>query len=160
MHCPFCGCVDQRVLDSRIARDGAAIRRRRECSVCGRRFTTFEEPEMRKLFVIKRDGSREPFSSEKILRSMMLACRKRTVASDTLLKLAHKIELELLHQFEMEAPSLSIGEIVLRELYTVDIVGYVRFASVYREFETLEDFEEIIETERTAERNKRQPDFV
>ncbi len=144
MHCPFCGYIDQRVLDSRQARDGEAIRRRRECNSCGRRFTTFEEPERPRLFVIKRGGSRQEFSRDKVLSSMLLACRKRPVDVETLRDASAHVERDLFQEFEEEVPSNAIGHRVLVELRKVDTVAYVRFASVYLEFETITDFEEII----------------
>ena len=144
MHCPFCGFYDQRVLDSRPARDGDAIRRRRECIGCGRRFTTFEEPERPRLFVIKRDGSRQEFSRDKVLSSMVLACRKRPADVETLRQASERVERDLFQEYEEEVPSKTIGAHVLRELKNVDTVAYVRFASVYLEFETVVDFEEII----------------
>ncbi len=144
MHCPFCGFIDQRVLDSRPARDGEAIRRRRECSGCGRRFTTFEEPERPRLFVVKRGGSRQEFSRDKVLSSMVLACRKRPVDVETLRQACERVERDLFQEYEEEVPSNAIGPLVLRELMVIDTVAYVRFASVYFEFETVVDFEEII----------------
>jgi len=144
MHCPFCGYIDQRVLDSRPARDGEAIRRRRECIGCGRRFTTFEEPERPRLFVIKRGGSRQEFSRDKVLSSMVLACRKRPVDVETLRDASERVERDLFQEYDEEVPSNVIGRRVLKELREVDTVAYVRFASVYFEFNTVADFEEII----------------
>jgi len=144
MHCPFCGYIDQKVLDSRPARDGEAIRRRRECMGCGRRFTTFEEPERPRLFVIKRGGSRQEFSRDKVLSSMVLACRKRPVDVETLRDASERVERDLFQEYEEEVPSNAIGHRVLKELREVDTVAYVRFASVYFEFDTVADFEEII----------------
>jgi transcriptional repressor NrdR len=144
MRCPFCGFIDQKVLDSRPARDGEAIRRRRECMGCGRRFTTFEEPEKPRLFVVKRDGSREEFSRDKALHSMLVACRKRRIPIEDLKEAVERIERDLHQEFEDEIPTHQIGERVLRALAEIDAVAYVRFASVYREFETLEDFEQIV----------------
>ncbi len=141
MRCPFCGFIDQKVLDSRPARDGEAIRRRRECIGCGRRFTTFEEPETPRLFVVKRSGSREEFSRDKVLRSMLVACRKRRIPIEDLKEGVERIERDLYHRFEDEIPAPDIGERVLKELGQIDTVAYVRFASVYREFETVADFE-------------------
>ena len=150
MRCPFCGYIDQKVLDSRPARDGEAIRRRRECISCGRRFTTFEEPERPRLFVVKRDGSRVEFDRDKALRSMLLATRKRRIAIEDLRAAVERIERDLYQSFEDEAPTSEIGERVLHELWKLDTVAYIRFASVYREFETVADFEEIVHVMREA----------
>ncbi len=145
MHCPFCGYDDQKVLDSRPAMDGSAIRRRRECGGCERRFTTFERPERPRLFVIKRGGSREEFSREKVLDSIRIACRKRPVSTEAMRVAAERIERDLFQEFEEEAPSAGVGERVMAELKTLDTVAYVRFASVYREFQTLADFRELVD---------------
>ena len=144
MRCPFCGFIDQKVLDSRPAREGDAIRRRRECLGCGRRFTTFEGPERPRLFVIKRGGSREEFSRDKCLSSMLIACRKRPIPIDLLRDAVEHIERDLFQEFEDEVPTRAIGERVMRELQALDTVAYVRFASVYREFETVQDFARIV----------------
>ena len=145
MRCPFCGYIDQKVLDSRPAREGEAIRRRRECLGCGRRFTTFEGPERPRLFVVKRDGAREEFSRDKCLSSMLIACRKRPVSVEELRAATERIERDLFQEFEDEAPTRAIGERVMHELHNLDTVAYVRFASVYREFETVQDFASIVE---------------
>lgn len=145
MRCPFCGYIDQKVLDSRPAREGDSIRRRRECLSCGRRFTTFEEPERPRLFVVKRGGAREEFSRDKCLTSMLIACRKRPIPVEVLKDAVERIERDLFHEFEDEVPTKAIGERVMRELQTIDQVAYVRFASVYREFETVRDFARIVE---------------
>jgi transcriptional repressor NrdR len=145
MRCPFCGFIDQKVLDSRPAREGDSIRRRRECLGCGRRFTTFEEPERPRLFVIKRGGAREEFSREKCLNCMLIACRKRPVPVEALRSAVERIERDLFQEFEDEAPSRALGERVMHELANLDAVAYVRFASVYREFETVQDFRDIVE---------------
>lgn len=148
MRCPFCGFIDQKVLDSRPAREGEAIRRRRECLGCGRRFTTFEEPERPRLFVVKRSGVREEFSRDKCLSSMLIACRKRPVEIEGLREAVEKIERDLFQEFEDEVPTKAIGERVMRELEGLDTVAYVRFASVYREFETVSDFRAVIDSVR------------
>jgi transcriptional repressor NrdR len=146
MRCPFCGFIDQKVLDSRPSRDGEAIRRRRECMGCGRRFTTFEQPESPRLFVIKRGGSREEFNPDKVLNSMLVACRKRRIAVEDLKEAVERIERDLHQNFDDEVPSSQIGERVLGELLKIDSVAYVRFASVYKDFETLADFGEMVES--------------
>lgn len=145
MHCPYCGYPDQKVLESRVAREGEAIRRRRECLACGRRFTTFETPERPRLFVVKRDGSRQEFSRDKVLTSMVIACGKRPVPVETLRNAACDIERDLFQEFEEEVSSSVVGERVMRSLAGIDTVAYVRFASVYQEFETLGDFTRIVE---------------
>ncbi len=146
MRCPYCGYEDQKVLDSRPARDGEAIRRRRECNDCGRRFTTFEEPERPRLFVVKRGGSREEFNRDKLINSMIIASRKRPVSVDRLRRAADAVERELYQEFEDEVPTTAIGERVMSELRLIDTVAYVRFASVYREFQTVSDFRSIVES--------------
>lgn len=151
MRCPFCGFDDQKVLDSRPAREGEAIRRRRECLGCGRRFTTFEEPEKPRLFVVKRDGAREEFSRDKCLNSMLIACRKRPVPVEVLRNAAERIERDLSQEFEDEVPTNAIGERVMQELHEIDTVAYVRFASVYREFQRLSDFRAIVDSMREGE---------
>ncbi len=146
MKCPFCGNDDQRVLDSRPAREGEAIRRRRECIGCNRRFTTFEEPERPRLFVEKRDGTREEFSRDKCMNSMLIACRKRGISVDILRTCVERIERDLFQEFEDEAPTQQIGDKVLTELFEIDSVAYVRFASVYKQFDTVADFQHIIDS--------------
>lgn len=154
MKCPFCGHEEQRVLDSRPARDGEAIRRRRECACCERRFTTFEEPERPRLFVVKRGGDRQEFSREKVLTSMLIACRKRPVQIEALRSAAERIEQDLFQQFDDEVPSRAIGDAVLSELRRFDIVAFVRFASVYQEFKTVHDFRAILETASLVDATK------
>lgn len=149
MICPFCSHPDQKVLDSRDAREGQSIRRRRECIECGRRFTTFETYERPRLFLVKRDGTRQEFSSEKVLNSMLLACGKRPVPVERLRDAASQIERDLFQEFEDEVPSTEVGERVMRALREIDTVAYVRFASVYQEFESLSDFSSILKRCRT-----------
>ena len=144
MRCPFCGYIDQKVLDSRPAVDGDNIRRRRECNGCGRRFTTFERPERPRLFVVKRDGTREDFSRDKCLNSMLVACRKRRVSLKDLHAAVDRIERNLYYEADEEISSQRIGQAVMQELAHIDVVAYIRFASVYREFESVEDFQAIV----------------
>lgn len=146
MKCPYCGFDDQKVLDSRSARDGEAIRRRRECLKCDRRFTTFEAPERPRLFVIKRDGKYEEFSREKVMNSMIVACRKRPVTMDRLRAAAEWIEKEIFQAHDEEVPSTAIGERVMEHLRFLDQVAYVRFASVYREFQSIDEFKHLVES--------------
>jgi len=132
------------VLDSRPIRDGEAIKRRRECLACGRRFTTFEEIEDLKLMVVKNDGRREPFDRNKILRGMQVACEKRPISIDALEEIANDIEQALINRGEREVRSAEIGEMVMERLKQLDQVAYVRFASVYRQFEDATQFRELV----------------
>lgn len=140
MRCPFCENNGTRVLDSRPFNHNKSIRRRRECEECGRRFTTFEVVEETPLLVIKKDGSREEFSREKIMRGLIRACEKRPIGIDQLEGVVNEIEKELRSQAMMEVPSKQVGEMVMERLYYVDEVAYVRFASVYRQFRDINVF--------------------
>ncbi len=140
MKCPFCGDLDNRVIDSRLSKDGAVIRRRRECMECSRRFTTYERVEEVMPLVIKKDGRREPFDRMKILLGLKKACEKRPISITTLEKVVDKIEHKLLESGEKEIASTVVGEEVMRELYHLDHVAYVRFASVYRSFKDINQF--------------------
>lgn len=134
MRCPYCKRGESRVLDSRSVEDGNGIRRRRECLICGRRFTTYERIEDVPLWVVKKDGRRELFDREKLLRGIMKACEKRHATLDTLSMMVDEIERSLRECSESEVPSQTIGHMVMEHLRKVDKVAYVRFASVYREF--------------------------
>jgi transcriptional repressor NrdR len=138
--CPSCGHLEDRVIDSRSAREGQAIRRRRECLQCRRRFTTYETVETTPLLVIKKDGRREPFSRDKILNGLLRACEKRPIPADKIHAVVDVIENDLLRQAVEEVPSSVIGERVMEELHKLDEVAYVRFASVYRHFKDLNQF--------------------
>ena len=140
MRCPFCGCEETRVQDSRLAEEGAAVRRRRACQECGARFTTFERAETRLPQVVKGDGRREPFSSDKLLAGLTRALEKRPVSHDAVEGVAHDIERRLMQSGEKEIPSRQIGEWVMDALKELDEVAYVRFASVYRRFEDANAF--------------------
>lgn len=140
MRCPKCGEQEDRVIDSRSSKEGATIRRRRECLACLHRFTTYEEIEYAPLLVIKRDGSREPFVREKLLAGIERACRKRPVPADAVAFAVERILEELGATFEREVSSQEIGERVMRELRNLDAVAYIRFASIYRQFEEVADF--------------------
>ena len=140
MKCPFCGHEEDKVVDSRSSSEGLAIRRRRECLSCGKRFTTYEHIEEQQLMVSKKDGRREPFDRTKLLGGLVKACEKRPVSMDDLEALVDELERELSQQFEREVPSKEIGERVMRRLHALDPVAYVRFASVYREFKDVEQF--------------------
>jgi transcriptional repressor NrdR len=145
MKCPFCGYHDDKVLESRTAREGEAIRRRRECLSCARRFTTFEEIEELRVMVVKRDGRREPFDRDKVLRGMIVACEKRPVPMDTLESATDEIERAVYESSGREIETEAIGEMVVEALRKVDQVAYVRFASVYRQFEDVGQFREIVD---------------
>ena len=140
MYCPHCSADNDRVIDSRACDDGRAIRRRRYCNHCERRFTTYERVERMSLTVVKKDQVREPFMREKIERGVERACWKRPVSSDRIRELASRVEGEIQAEYDSEIPSSDIGRIVMRELASLDQVAYVRFASVYREFTDVEDF--------------------
>lgn len=142
MRCPFCGEIETRVIDSRLSGEGDIIRRRRECVKCSKRFTTFEKPELSLPLVVKKDGRREEFSREKILKGIQKACEKRPVSAEDMDAIVRKIEIALAQRGEREVPSRVIGEMVIKELYNLDKVAYVRFASVYREFKDVEQFME------------------
>ena len=146
MRCPFCGNDDTQVKDSRPTDDSQAIRRRRHCPNCGARFTTFERVQLRELTVVKEHGKREPFDRDKVLRSMQIALRKRPVDADHLERVVNGIVRELESTAENEVSSDTIGQLVMRELARLDQVGYVRFASVYKNFHEARDFEEFIDT--------------
>jgi len=140
MKCPFCGHQEDKVVDSRASSDGVAIRRRRGCSGCSKRFTTYEHVEEQPLMIIKKDGRREAFDRHKLLAGLVKACEKRPVSMDDLERLVDELERELSQQFEREVPSREIGERVMKKLHALDPVAYVRFASVYREFKDVEQF--------------------
>lgn len=145
MRCPFCGHLESRVLDSRLARDGRAIRRRRVCEFCGRRFTTYEEAEEIHLKVRKRDGRIEPFRRDKILRSLEVATNKRPVSVEELEQVVEEVERVLYDEGERVVASERVGELVMERLKRLDPVAYVRFASVYLSFDSVEDFRHFIE---------------
>ncbi|UCG32516.1 MAG: transcriptional repressor NrdR [Phycisphaerales bacterium] len=156
MRCPFCKVTDKdKVIDSRLTESGAAIRRRRECQACGRRFTTKERvDEEARIFVAKKDGSRVPFDRGKILAGLEKACYKRRVTVDELNALAAHVEEEILAEFDREVPSQLIGAYVARRLRELDKVAYVRYASVYRDFQEPDEFiEEVIELKEVSERD-------
>ena len=140
MRCPTCGCQDDKVIDSRASREGATIRRRRECTKCGHRFTTYEEIEREDLMVVKRDGRREQFSREKLLSGLKKAFQKRPVSPEAIEDLAEKIVNEITDKYDREVPGAVIGERVMEGLRAMDEVAYVRFASVYRRFQEATDF--------------------
>ena len=140
MKCPSCSHLEDKVIDSRSAKEGQAIRRRRECLACRRRFTTYETLETAPLLVIKKDGRREPFSREKILNGLLRACEKRPIPAERIHAIVDGLEAELMQKGQDEVQSSEIGERVMTELHQLDEVAYVRFASVYRHFKDLNQF--------------------
>lgn len=141
MKCPFCKNLDSRVVDSRVSGEGFTIRRRRECPKCQNRFTTYEQVAETKVTVIKKDHSREPFDREKIRIGVAVACYKRPVSPEQIDNLIAEVEADVLGRNEAEITSGEVGEIVMEHLRSLDQVAYVRFASVYREFQDASDFE-------------------
>jgi transcriptional repressor NrdR len=140
VRCPYCKTADSRVLESRAVDDDVAVRRRRECSRCGRRFTTFERPEVSTLYVVKKDGKREEFDRDKLRRGVTRACEKRPVSADAVTALVAGVEREVREEYEREVSSRELGERVMARLRALDGVAYVRFASVYREFRDVRTF--------------------
>jgi transcriptional repressor NrdR len=144
MKCPFCNAIDTSVLESRTIEDGNSIRRRRECGKCGKRFTTTEGVKKSFLWVIKKDGRREVFDKDKVKRGILRAIEKRPVSLDLVDDIVSQVEMELLRSDKQEIPTRVIGNAVLKRLKKVDKVAWLRFASVYLEFEDLGDFEKLI----------------
>ena len=140
MRCPFCRNRGNRVVDSRLSNDGMMIRRRRMCSACKRRFTTYERVEEAAPMVVKKDGRREPFDRAKIIAGLKRACEKRPVSMETIEQIANNIEAMMADKGDREVASNAIGAAVMNELHKIDQVAYVRFASVYKGFEGTEDF--------------------
>lgn len=140
MKCRYCASIDSKVIDSRPTDDGSSIRRRRECTGCGKRFTTYEKIEELPIMVIKKDGRREPFDSEKILDGVRRACQKRPISSTMQDKLVEDVVREVFNSLDQEIPTTQIGELVISRLKEMDDVAYVRFASVYRQFKDINTF--------------------
>ncbi len=145
MRCPFCGHSDSQVKDSRPTEDNAAIRRRRFCPECGSRWTTFERVQLRELTVVKKEGEKAPFDREKLARSLRIALRKRPVDPERIERIVNSIQRQLEASGESEIPTKAIGQMVMENLKDLDQVGYVRFASVYRNFREAKDFEDFVE---------------
>ncbi len=145
MRCPFCGSENTAVKDSRPAEDNTAVRRRRGCDNCGARYTTFERVQLREITVVKRDGKRTPFAREKLVRAVSIALRKRPVSPEQIEQLVSGINRKLESSGETEVSSSDIGELVMESLRSVDPVGYVRYASVYKDFGDPKDFAAFIE---------------
>ncbi len=155
MQCPFCGQDNDKVVDSRLAEGGVAIRRRRECLACQRRYTTYERAEeMVRLRVIKKDGSRVPYERRKIIEGLQKACYKRPVSDEQLRQVLEAVEEDIFRSFEKDVPSSFIGEAVMRRLSAVDKIAYVRFASVYRRFD---DVGELIDEAKRVEQAAEPP---
>jgi transcriptional repressor NrdR len=140
MRCPFCSEIQNKVIDSRLSKDGNVIRRRRECLLCGRRFTTYEQIEEVPLIIIKKDGRREIFSREKVASGLIKACEKRNISINAIEAIIDDLVRDMKETGEKEIPSSVIGEKVISKLHDLDDVAYVRFASVYREFKDVNDF--------------------
>ena len=154
MRCPFCKEEDSRVIASRSADDGNSIRRRRECSKCGRRFTTYEVVEKTPLMVIKHDGRRVQFDRDKLLKGLIRSCDKRDIPTDRIVALADEIERALRNTMERDITTKSIGELVMEKLKNFDEVAYIRFASVYRKFADISMFKEELEELLREKRGK------
>jgi transcriptional repressor NrdR len=157
LKCPFCEANNDKVVDSRPAEDGAAIRRRRECLVCSARFTTYEKIESLPLMVIKKDGSRQPFDREKLLMGIMKSCAKRPVTTEQIERLIDTIERVAGNMMKREITTSKIGELVLRYLRSLDEVAYIRFASVYRDFGDIHSFFEEV---RSLQEQEQQVSYV
>ncbi|MBO7555880.1 MAG: transcriptional repressor NrdR [Alphaproteobacteria bacterium] len=154
MKCPFCGCLESQVKDSRLTEDNTCIRRRRECPECGSRFTTFERVMLRELVVVKKNGEKVSFDREKLLRSIQLAVRKRPITPERVEKIVNSIQRKLESSGEAEISSSTIGEYAMEALANLDSVAYVRFASVYKDFCEASDFEEFVNTIDEMAKNK------
>lgn len=148
MKCPFCGNADTQVVETRVAEDGDFIRRRRQCASCEKRFTTYERPDVTFPAVVKKDGRRIDYQRSKLLGSFNLALRKRPVSTEQIDSAVERIEEKLLNLGVREIPSARIGELVMRELKKLDKVAYVRFASVYRSFEDIDEFKTLVDEVR------------
>ena len=145
MKCPFCGHQETQVVETRVAEDGGFVRRRRQCAACERRFTTYERPEVTLPTIIKKDGRRTEYERAKLLASFKLALRKRPVSTEQIDSAIERIEEKLLSLGQRELPSAELGDLVLRELKKLDKVAYVRFASVYRNFEDVDAFRAVVD---------------
>ena len=145
MKCPFCSHADTQVVETRMSEDGDSIRRRRQCGSCQKRFTTYERPDVSFAAIVKKDGRRIEYERAKLLASMKLALRKRPVSTEQVDGAVERIEENLLSQGVRELPSARIGELVMRELKKLDKVAYVRFASVYRNFEDIDEFKALVD---------------
>ncbi len=158
MHCPFCANVDTRVIDSRVVEDGATVRRRRECEVCSKRFSSYERAELRLPMVIKKDGTRQSFDVDKLRHGMQKALEKRPVSAEAVSSALHGILSEIQGLGESEVSASKVGDYMMDALQSLDGVAYVRFASVYREFKDIDDFlaavKSAMDTEGVKQRGK------
>lgn len=145
MRCPTCGHLESKVVDSRPSDDGSVIRRRRECLECGRRFTTYERAEENPLIVVKSDGSSEAYDRQKLMRGLLIACAKRPITPEQISSLIDGIETDLRNRNEIEIKSKDLGAMVMERLLKLDDVAYVRFASVYKDFQNIEEFAAVLE---------------
>ena len=145
MKCPFCGHLETQVVETRMSEDGDSIRRRRQCGACEKRYTTYERPDVSYPNVVKKDGRRTEFQHSKLMSSMALALRKRPVSTEQLDNAVERIEEKLMSLGAREVPSTRLGELVLRELKKLDKVAYIRFASVYRSFEDIDEFKSLVD---------------
>ena len=145
MRCPSCGHLESKVVDSRPSDDGSVIRRRRECLACGSRFTTYERSEENPLIVVKVDGSSEAYDRQKLMRGLLIACAKRPISPEQISSLIDSIESELRNRNEIEIRSKDLGDMVMSRLAKLDDVAYVRFASVYKDFQNIEEFAAALE---------------
>lgn len=157
MKCPFCHSDDTQVLDTRVSEEGDAIRRRRRCSKCEKRFTTYERIELAMPYIVKKNGSRCDYESAKLRASLMLALRKRPVSAPAIDSAIERIEDRLLASGEREIPSVQLGELVMHELKRLDKIAYIRFASVYKSFEDVAEFRDMIEEFSPATRPRKKP---
>ena len=145
MKCPFCGHLETQVVETRMSEDGDSIRRRRQCGACEKRYTTYERPDLSYPNVVKKDGRRTEFQHSKLVSSMALALRKRPVSTEQLDNAVERIEEKLMSLGAREVPSTRLGELVMRELKKLDKVAYIRFASVYRSFEDIDEFKSLVD---------------
>ena len=145
MKCPFCGLLETQVVETRMSEDGDSIRRRRQCGACEKRYTTYERPDVSYPNVVKKDGRRTEFQHSKLVGSMALALRKRPVSTEQLDNAVERIEEKLMSLGAREVPSTRLGELVMRELKKLDKVAYIRFASVYRSFEDIDEFKSLVD---------------
>ena len=161
MKCPFCDFQDSRVIDSRPSDNGREIKRRRECPSCSRRFTTYERLELSFPLIVKKNGERQPYDRQRVLKGLQKACEKRPVSADDMEHIADAVEAALLEIAENEVLSATMGQVGMGQLSAVDHVAYVRFASVYREFEELSDFaqamEDLVKTRRRQRKKSKTP---
>ena len=155
MKCPFCNAPDTQVVDSRVNEEGTSVRRRRRCPACNKRFTTYERVDLKMPRLVKKDGSRTDFDRDKIMGSMMLALRKRPVSTEDVDEAVDRVIERLRALGEREVPTTRIGDFVMRELAKLDKIAYIRFASVYRSFETPDDFREAVQEVKAAKKRRK-----